>query len=779
MSLDSVKESTRPAIPLVLWCGLSLWVGCWISSQILGVCRSDITLLGLLCLALGAGVVLWFLQRNGRNCVIAACLLFLVLGGLLWNVNCLVVTHQQSELVKRTNTEVVVRIEEDPSSGLYGSYCTAQVFESNSHLSLGLVSLSFEEELFSYGDEIRAVLSYSRPRESSEVRSVQQGIACFASLESYTPLESSSLGIVAQVRNAFISQVDTCIKEQTSSREAGALIQALITGDRSELFDLELYQEVKVLGLAHIVAVSGAHLVIVMGFLALLLRRIPLPHQIRIVIQLGVLALYLCMVGFPISCIRAAFMSALSLLSCGGMRRSHALSALGVVLIVLIGIQPSSAFSLSFLLSALSTLGILVFMPLFLSWFSVSSKPVQTFLIEPFAMTCAALLTTLPFSIASFSMLSLSAPISNIFATPFVTLLCGLGLLAFIAMPLEALSTILLKAALLFAELFCKGCTLLSSIPGAALPLYANESLLVFGMILIVLLLWYFWPQSFSRSMKVLMCFFVLLGVILCVPKQGTTLTMLDVGQGDSFLLQSNTQTILIDTGEDEQKLYAALSRQRCNHLDAVLITHADSDHAGCLSALKGIVSCEKVILAEGFDGVEEEKAQSVLADARLLAGEEGIHYVSAGDSIELETMTLRIIWPETLKDGGGNQDSLCFILEIDPDNDEVTDWKALFTGDAEAQTLNLALKSYPVEAIDILKVAHHGAKASLSDDLVETLSPRLSLISVGEENRYGHPAEETLERLDSVQSRIFRSDLNGDVVCSFTREEIEIETLR
>jgi len=62
---------------------------------------------------------------------------------------------------------------------------------------------------------------------------------------------------------------------------------------------------------------------------------------------------------------------------------------------------------------------------------------------------------------------------------------------------------------------------------------------------------------------------------------------------------------------------------------------------------------------------------------------------------------------------------------------------------------------------------------------LAETLSPRLSLISVGEENRYGHPAEETLERLDSVQSHIFRSDLNGDVVCSFTREEIEIETLR
>ena len=72
---------------------------------------------------------------------------------------------------------------------------------------------------------------------------------------------------------------------------------------------------------------------------------------------------------------------------------------------------------------------------------------------------------------------------------------------------------------------------------------------------------------------------------------------MLDVGQGDAFLIQSNSQTILVDTGQSEQKLFAALSRQGCTHLDAVIITHADNDHAGCLSALKGVVDCERVIL--------------------------------------------------------------------------------------------------------------------------------------------------------------------------------------
>lgn len=75
---------------------------------------------------------------------------------------------------------------------------------------------------------------------------------------------------------------------------------------------------------------------------------------------------------------------------------------------------------------------------------------------------------------------------------------------------------------------------------------------------------------------------------------------MLDVGQGDAFLIQSNSKTILVDTGQSEQKLFAALSRQGCTHLDAVIITHADNDHAGCLSALKGVVDCESVILSEG-----------------------------------------------------------------------------------------------------------------------------------------------------------------------------------
>ena len=116
---------------------------------------------------------------------------------------------------------------------------------------------------------------------------------------------------------------------------------------------------------------------------------------------------------------------------------------------------------------------------------------------------------------------------------------------------------------------------------------------------------------------------------------------MLDVGQGDAFLIQSNSKTILVDTGQSEQKLFASLSRQGCTHLDAVIITHADNDHAGCLSALKGVVDCESVILSEGTNDIQMEKTQSLVDDAESLVGASNVYYVNAGDVIQISNMRI------------------------------------------------------------------------------------------------------------------------------------------
>ena len=109
---------------------------------------------------------------------------------------------------------------------------------------------------------------------------------------------SSPLGFLASTRSNYANEIDDLVNQGSASSEAGALLQGLIVGDRTQLFSLGIYQEVKVLGLAHIVAVSGAHLVIVMSFLSLIIRNVPLSSRIKIGIQLAILGLYLCIVGF-------------------------------------------------------------------------------------------------------------------------------------------------------------------------------------------------------------------------------------------------------------------------------------------------------------------------------------------------------------------------------------------------------------------------------------------------------------------------------------------------
>lgn len=254
---------------------------------------------------------------------------------------------------------------------------------------------------------------------------------------------------------------------------------------------------------------------------------------------------------------------------------------------------------------------------------------------------------------------------------------------------------------------------------------------------------------------------------------------MLDVGQGDAFVLSSGGKNLLVDTGNDPQMLYASLFRNRIFSLDAVIVSHADDDHCGCLSDLSGVVLCEKVYVADGIQDVGSDKTNDLMDMCTRLVGENNVGYLTAGDSITFGSMDLHIISPEQLRDEGGNQDSISFIVEIDENEDGTGDWKGFFGGDIEVDALSNLLDEGLLSQVDVLKVSHHGAKAALSDELIEVFLPKISLISVGVDNRYGHPAQETLERLENSGSAVFRTDTQGDVVCRFDSDKISVSTLR
>lgn len=299
--------------------------------------------------------------------------------------------------------------------------------------------------------------------------------------------------------------------------------------------------------------------------------------------------------------------------------------------------------------------------------------------------------------------------------------------------------------------------------------------------VLLCIVLWLAWPRAFPTRAIVSICVALLLCIVpmRMLDANSTSIVMLDVGQGDSFLVKSRGLTLLIDTGNNPRKLLAGLARHGVNRLDGVVISHADDDHCGCLSDLRGVVSVDSVFVAKGLSSVGTDKVDDMLKDAERLSSASGIRELVVGDMITIGSVCFMVISPEGLTDKGENDDSICLIATTDLNDDGMGEWRALFTGDAESEVLDSLNREGALEDIDILKVGHHGAKSALDEELMDVLKPEIALISVGERNRYGHPAANTVSLLESSDVEVFRTDLQGDVVCSLSQTSISIHTMK
>ena len=188
-------------------------------------------------------------------------------------------------------------------------------------------------------------------------------------------------------------------------------------------------------------------------------------------------------------------------------------------------------------------------------------------------------------------------------------------------------------------------------------------------------------------------------------------------------------------------------------------------------------ISCQR-----NRSDVGTDKTNDLVNNSKDLVGESNIEFVSTGDTISLDGMTFHIISPQKLNDEGGNQDSICFVLDIDPDNNAVTDWKAFFCGDAEQETVSKLIDEGLLSDIDVLKRRLHTMvlKNLFPVLLLQNCHLAIALISVGRNNRYGHPTQMKHSTcLEDAGCIVARTDLNGDVICSFTPEKITVKTLR
>ncbi|MFL0197563.1 ComEC/Rec2 family competence protein [Clostridium sp. WILCCON 0269] len=235
------------------------------------------------------------------------------------------------------------------------------------------------------------------------------------------------------------------------------------------------------------------------------------------------------------------------------------------------------------------------------------------------------------------------------------------------------------------------------------------------------------------------------------------TVHYIDIGQGDSELIQVNGKNLLIDAGPNKNthKLISYLNHENIKTLDYVIATHPDEDHIGGMSSvikkydIDKFYAPRKIVNTKTFENmIDELKSKNMKIDVP-----------KPGTQLNLgKNTTAEILAPNSTKYEDTNNYSV--VLKISYGNT-----KFLFTGDAEKLSEREILdKNYDVSA-DVLKIGHHGSSTSTTDEFLDKVSPKIAIISCGRDNSYGHPHKETLKKLKKRNIRIYRTDIDGSIV--------------
>lgn len=529
--------------------------------------------------------------------------------------------------------------------------------------------------------------------------------------------------------------------------EAGALVPGMVIGDTA-LQDDEFESVMRLAGLSHLTAVSGANFSIVATLVIWLVSMRISDKRIRIAITVSVLLLFTILVRPSPSVLRAGVMAGVVLFAqLRGNQRSSLLALAGAVAILLF-IDPHQGGDAGFALSVLATLGIIVISPRVSDYLS-SRWALPQILADLIAIPVSASLLCTPIAIAISGKLTLASIPLNIIAAPLVPAVTILGFAALLITPLAYLpADFLAWLAHLAAWPIAKIATLSYQMPIVEMPF----GLLGGGLYLLILLgllfLWRFLHNG--RWVVILIAVALLISSNLSPRWQ---LYQCDVGQGDALLLRTSaTSAMVIDIGPDPDLIDRCLRKAGIDQISLLVITHLHADHYGGLDGLLRGREIESWWLSHRGGELASDFEKRIGSPPTLV--ESGMRFEIAGIGIE-------VLWPDRdlpaapqLAGDGSEENNRSIALLLTKDGARI-----LAGGDIEPAAQSEIARRHNLSLIDIYKVSHHGSHLR-SEDFDEELDPELALISVGARNPYGHPAATALAALEPA--RVHRTDLDG-----------------
>lgn len=699
-----------------------------------------------------------------------------MLVALIGNTQVLYLKNKYLEIYKDDKsiisaTAVVIK---GPSEGEYNYKYTVKARTGKYKNKKFIVYINKKnKKLLEYGDLIEIKGEYSAPEVARNYKGFDYSqylktlnIYGTIKVEESKIINKNQLSpILISINNIKEKMIDNA--NRNMPKRTANLLLGILIGERDNIQE-DIIESFRTANLSHILAVSGAHTSYIILGITYLISKSKTPKRIGYIITIINLLIFIIITGASYSVVRACIMAIVVIGAKICYRKENFFTSICISLIIILIQNPFAINDIGLKLSFMGTAGIVIFNKS-ITIFFIKLKIKQK-IAEALSVTFSAQLMIMPITILNFNTISLTFFISNILASPLLGIIIIFGFISiFISSILNPISKILFLILHIFLELLILVSKVTEKIPGSSILVKTPNILFAIVYYILILFFNYFFVikqnptrrfhkkiikiitiKNIKNAFKVIAVVFLiilLLTRIVRIINPTLKIYFIDVGQGDSTLIVTpKNKKILIDGGEGKTNvLFQYLLDRRINKIDYIIISHFDSDHCNGLIEIIEKMRVENIVMSKQSKESEEYKKILEIIKQKNIK----VSSVKAEDKIIIEkNLYTKILNPaEKFEFQDLNNNAIVAKLVY-------KNFSMLFTGDIEKAEENLAKKYKNELKSTILKVAHHGSKTSTSEEFLKYVEPQIALIGVGENNKFGHPNQITIEKLKNIRSQ-------------------------
>ena len=551
---------------------------------------------------------------------------------------------------------------------------------------------------------------------------------------------ANNTNIIYYLRNIISNRIE-------SIKKSSKYLKIFILGDNS-LIDKEIINSYRENGISHLFSISGMHISLFASVILFFLKRISYNNYNNYSIVILFLIFYSLLIGTSPSVLRSITMYILFCINKLFNLKIKKIDLMCIVLIIILLFKPFYIYNTSFQYSYIITFSLILF--------SNKIKIIKHKLLKPLYISLITFLVSMPLCIYNYYQVNFFSIILNIIFIPFVSIIIfPLTLITFIIPILNNLLCFLIN--------IMETITLFISKYKLGIIYFSKPSITL-------IVVYYITVFLFLYNKRYIYIFIIIIFhkyIIYFNPN--IEVTVLDVKQGDSIFIKYpyNKVNVLIDTGGIINSNYEVVSNITIpylrsigiNKIDYLVLTHGDYDHMGEVVNLVNNFKVEKVIFNCGpYNDLEQELIK--------VLDKKKIKYYSCIKEVNIDKNKLYFLQTKVYDNENDNSNVIYT---------ELSGYKFMFMGDVSSTTEKEIIDKYNLPDIDVLKVGHHGSRTSSSIEFINEINPGYSIISVGKNNRYGHPNKEVLDALE--ESKIYRTDQNGSIMFKINNNKLKIET--